>query len=240
MSRRNPRLSAHVHGLKKAQGRQADVAPFLQTNLEEPLSEVLWNSPDAVACRNLALSTCFVEGIKNGNLNPTAFGGYMVQDSVYCCKAKYSIDAAICRAPDGDVKTYLEKESESYEGYYEELFTKWHIDDPTGISLSQACQSYADFEHLVASTEDTIYMIVAMIPCMKLWPWLGKQLEQGDHGVYNEWYQNNFDPTYDGYKVLDAFVDDAAAQGTIDDVKAMEVFSRCMQGEYEFFNSANI
>ncbi|OWF39042.1 uncharacterized protein LOC110465552 [Mizuhopecten yessoensis] len=227
MALRNPRLSLHVHDIAKRKVVKTDL---------EPLSQYLWEQTEST--RQKALATYFVQGVGKGNLNPTAFGGFMVQDSVYCYKAKGSIDVAASRAQEGDLKAYLQKESGSYESYYQDLFTKWHIKDATGIDLDPACQSYAEYEHLVASTKDTIYMIVAMIPCMKLWPWLGQQLQTFNHGVYTDWYNANFDPTYDGYKQLDEFVDTAGT--TIDKETALKVYSRCMEGEYEFFNSAQL
>ncbi|XP_021377136.1 uncharacterized protein LOC110465551 isoform X2 [Mizuhopecten yessoensis] len=201
----------------------------------EPLSEYLWKQTEAI--RNKALYTNFVQGIANGSLNPTAFGSYMVQDAVYCYKAKQSIDMSVSRAPDGELKDYLRKESTNYERYYQVLFLKWHIIDPVGVNMSEACESYADYEYQIAATEDTIYMLVAMLPCMKLWPWLGQQMSSFDHGVYTEWYNAYFDPQYDGYKALDIFVDEADASKTINRTKALQVFTRCMEGEYEFFNS---
>ncbi|XP_033749938.1 uncharacterized protein LOC117334425 [Pecten maximus] len=226
MALRNPRLSSHVNGKFKK---------FVKKTDAEPLSENLWNQTEGI--RQETLRTYFVQGIGNGDLNPTDFGEFMVQDSVYCQKAKASIDIAAEKAFPGPLKEYLSKESQSYEKYYKTLFKKWHIEDASGITLDDACKSYAAYENNVAVTEDTIYMIVAMIPCMKLWPWLGQQLESGKKGVYDEWYNDNFDPTYDGYKELDKFVDDAAITGSIDAQKALKVYAYCMSGELAFFGS---
>ncbi|XP_060080322.1 uncharacterized protein LOC132559716 [Ylistrum balloti] len=199
------------------------------------LSEYLWNKTEAI--RNKTLSTYFVQGIANGSLNPTAFGGFMIQDAVYCYKIKNSIDISADRAPDGELKEYLRNESAAFDSIYKYLSEKWRIKNPAGINLTESCQSYADYERQIASTEDTIYMLVAMTPCYKLWPWLGKQLQSVNHGVYNEWFNDNFNPYFDGYKMLDAFVDEAETNMSINRSKALEVFTRCMQGEYEFFNS---
>ncbi|XP_060076762.1 uncharacterized protein LOC132556373, partial [Ylistrum balloti] len=147
----------------------------VRTSDTESLSEYMWNKTEAI--RNKTLSSYFVQGIANGSLNPTALGGYMVQDSVYCYEVKHSIDISVDRATDGELKEYLRMKSASYERYYKDLFNKWRIESPTGINLSKACESYVDYERKVAATEDTIYMIVAMIPCMKLWPWLGQQVQ---------------------------------------------------------------
>ena len=54
---------------------------------------------------------------------------------------------------------------------------QWHIVDPSGIKLGAACENYVNHERNVATTMDPIYLVVAMIPCVKLWPWLGQQIE---------------------------------------------------------------
>ncbi|OWF39039.1 uncharacterized protein LOC110465566 [Mizuhopecten yessoensis] len=239
---RHLRLATNVHGLHKPVTKSTAVVIAVCLLLlvvpktdAESLSEYLWNQTESI--RNNALSTYFVQGIGNGTLNPTAFGSYMIQDSVYIYNAKRSIDSAVYRAPEGKLKEFLRGKSASFERYYHALFKKWHIKDPADIKVCAACQSYADYEHQIAATEDTIYMIVAMLPCYKLWPWLGQQLQSANHGVYDDWFNSNFDPQYEGYKALDALVDAADVKQTISRNKALEVYTRCMLGEYEFFDS---
>lgn len=203
----------------------------------EPLSEYLWKSTKAQ--QQNALKSKFVQGLQNGTLDPTDFGGYMVQDSVYCYHSKESIDTSAKKAKDPVLKDFLEKRSESYKKYYEELFTTWHIRDPTGIDLSKACADYAALEKEVAETMISLYLIVALIPCSKLWPWLGKKISNPPKkfGVYESWVNSNFDPNYDGYKKLDKIIDDAFLVGAIDKEQAVRVYSGCMTGEANFFNS---
>ncbi|XP_060076758.1 uncharacterized protein LOC132556368 [Ylistrum balloti] len=199
------------------------------------LSEFLWNKTEKI--RQEILTTYFIQGIGDGSLNPTAFGGYMVQNSVYIYKAKNSIDIARNAADSGPLKIYLGEASRSYEKKSKELFKNWQIENVEGISLNDACQAYADYEKAVASSQETIYLIVAMIPRMKLWQWLGGKLKPGNKGVYKNWYDNNFDADNIEYKKLDAFVDVAVANMTIDRKIALDIYTRCMEGELEFFKA---
>ncbi|KAL3858875.1 hypothetical protein ACJMK2_009124 [Sinanodonta woodiana] len=203
----------------------------------EPLSVYLWNSSKDQ--QQKALKSKFIHGLQNGTLDPTDFGGYMVQDSVYCFHSKESIDTAAGKATDPGLKDFLEKRSASYTKYYQELFTSWHIRDPAGIDLSKACAEYAALEKEVAETMISLYLIVALIPCAKLWPWLGQQISTPPKkfGVYESWVNTNLDPNYDGYKKLDKIIDDAFLVGAIDKNEAVRVYNGCMTGEANFFNS---
>ncbi|KAK3598232.1 hypothetical protein CHS0354_017914 [Potamilus streckersoni] len=216
----------------------ADRASQLRLKADvEPLSEYLWQSTKSQ--QEDALKSKFIQGLQYGKLDPADFGGYMVQDSVYCYYSKESIDTAAEKATDPTLKFFLEKRSESYKKYYEELFTTWHIRDPTGIDLSKACADYAALEKNVAETMASLYLVVALIPCSKLWPWLGKQISDPPHnfGVYESWVNSNLDPNYDGYKKLDKIIDDAFLVGAIDKEKALCVYKACMTGEANFFSS---
>jgi len=59
------------------------------------------------------------------------------------------------------------------------LFEQWHIADASGIDLGNACDGYVKHERNVATTMDPIYLVVAMIPRAKVWPWLGRHLKAG-------------------------------------------------------------
>ena len=56
------------------------------------------------------------------------------------------------------------------------MFEEWHIGDSKGIELGSGCQNYVNNLKDVANKKDPIYLVVAMIPCVKLWPWLGEQI----------------------------------------------------------------
>ncbi|KAL3888073.1 hypothetical protein ACJMK2_000455 [Sinanodonta woodiana] len=195
----------------------ADRASQLRLNsvCHERLSEYLWKS--TFIEQDEALQSPFIRNMSDGHLDPTHFGSFMVQDSIYCYYSKGSIDTAAAKSTDPILKAFLEKKSESYKKYYEELFNLWHIRNPYSIKLSEACEKYAALERNVAETMDPLYLVVALIPCYKLWPWLGKQLWQTPHnfGVYESWVRSNLDPSYDGYKKLEQIIDYAFMLGEI-------------------------
>lgn len=62
--------------------------------------------------------------------------------------------------------------------YGEELYQTWQVSGDTGIQINGGGLTYLDYDNLVARTMDTGYYLTCMIPCEKLWPWLGSQLSQ--------------------------------------------------------------
>ena len=60
--------------------------------------------------------------------------------------------------------------------YTKKMFDQWHIAYGPAIKLGSACEKYNNDIRNVAITMDPIYLVAALIPCAKLWPWLGQQL----------------------------------------------------------------
>ncbi|XP_052075267.1 uncharacterized protein LOC127712709 isoform X1 [Mytilus californianus] len=224
----------------------AAVSKLLQCTLSDKpcndydFCERLWT--ETKDTRMKALNTNFVQGVKGGMLHPTSFGAYTVQDAVYCQKAQESLSVAAKREEMGPLKIFLEHESTDYKSYYEDLFDKWHIRDGEAIYLGKECQEYVDTVADVASKDDAYYMLVALIPCARLWPWLGQQLTaaKDDFGAYTDWVNSNFNPSSEGYKKLEVRVNAAFSKQEIDEKKALSIYSKCMNGEAGFFGSVPI
>ncbi|CAC5425770.1 unnamed protein product [Mytilus coruscus] len=189
-----------------------------------------------------AFTSNFVQGVKDGILHPTSFGAYMVQDSVYCQRVTDSLKVAAEREKCGPLKRFLEQQKNDYEEYYEDLFKNWHIRDGKAIGLGKECQEYVDTVAGVADKDDAHYMLVALIPCGRLWPWIGQKLKEANHcfGAYTDWVNTNFKPTSEGYKKLEVLVNAALAKKKIEKQKALNIYSKCMNGEADFFGSVPI
>ena len=109
-------------------------------------------------------------------------------------------------------------------------FNFFHMDPP---------KTYVDNIRDVSENEIPIYTVVALIPCEKLWPWLGQQIGamDGNFGVYTLWARENLDPESTGYKKYEQQVQWAYEAGTVTAEKALEIFSTTMRDEANFFNS---
>lgn len=209
---------------------------------EEPLSVYLWNKTQIY--QQEALHSGFIQGLKDVSLDPQAFGGFMTQDSKFCCEATKSIKKAASKAETTLVRQFLEKKAKSYWSYSNDLCNTWHIanegGNADGIILGKACQAYVDHESYVAENLKSIYFIVAMIPCAKLWPWLGGEIgaDMNTFGVYTDWVNENLNPKGDA-KQYEVFINYAEAHGIIEREVALQVYTGSMKGEADFFTSVS-
>ncbi|CAG2188435.1 unnamed protein product [Mytilus edulis] len=149
-----------------------------------------------------AFRSNFVQGVKNGILHPTSFGAYMVQDSVYCQRVADALEVAAEREKYDPLKSFLGQLQNEYEGYYMDLFEKWHINDGKAIGLGEACQEYVKTVAEVAEKDDAYYMLVALIPCHCA-------------GAYTDWINSNFVSTSEEYRKLENLVNAALAEKKI-------------------------
>ncbi|XP_052799156.1 uncharacterized protein LOC128230756 [Mya arenaria] len=174
---RSPRSATHlVHHLDASTLMvAADVTDAISFKVTEILlSEYLWQQTQQY--HNQALQSGFVQGIRNATLDPESFRGFMLQDSVFCYEASKNIAIAESNTTDPFIKQFLQEQFQAYQDYYQALFNTWHIENVSGIKLGQACSAYIAHEHEVAMHYNSVYFVVALIPCAKLWPWIGQQI----------------------------------------------------------------
>ncbi|XP_069136619.1 uncharacterized protein [Argopecten irradians] len=192
--------------------------------------DYLWRNTEWY--RDKVLEASFVKGIKDGSLDPIAFGGFVIQDCIYLYEQYKCIEVAKEATKDADLKKILTKLMEKYKGYYEAAFKLWHIDNPSTIKLGPACQKYVEYMRK-ASTMDTIYFLVSMTPCMSLWAWLGQEIKRTNHGVYTQWVNSNFV----GGEVLEDLKQKIDTYRYFDYGTAIHLFRDALENEFDFFNS---
>ncbi|OWF39785.1 uncharacterized protein LOC110464623 [Mizuhopecten yessoensis] len=193
--------------------------------------DFLWNGSEKQWKQ--ALSTPFVQGVKDGSLDAIEFVRYVVQDSIYLQKMYEVIKKAASKAEEGAMKDFLKLVTTKFKGHYEAAFNRLHINNSSAIKLDSACQAYIDFVENAAQNMDTIYFLVSMSPCLKLWAWLGTQIGT-NHGAYNQWVASNFVSGSTLAGIIE-FIDKEGEK--FDRTKAMEVFKTGMEHEINFFNS---
>lgn len=208
---------------------------------QDSLSWRLWLECQDLAHR--ALESDYMQGIKNGALDPNRYGQYTVQDAVYCDRAEadyQTVEQRAKEAGEDDIAAFAKARHESYASYNLSTFAAWHIADPAAMKLSDAAEAYADFEHRVATEAAPIYGLIMMIPCNQLWAWLAGELREnaGPHNLYSFWIEGNDD--WGGAYRLDNFIDAwaAAHPGQVDRRQALYTYRSAMTGELNFFRSA--
>lgn len=56
------------------------------------------------------------------------------------------------------------------------MLKEWHIEDISGIKLGEACSNYVNHLGNVTNNFEPIYIVAALLPCVKLWPWIGEEI----------------------------------------------------------------
>jgi thiaminase/transcriptional activator TenA len=236
--------------LKKIQtARRIDTShPALPTDLvnknpppTDSFSWKLWLGSQDIAQE--ALKTDYIQGVANGTLDPNAYGIYNVHDAAYCYYAEGDYKRAEQRAKkegEDEIAAFAKVRHTSYATYRKEAFDSWGLKRATALVPGAAVQGYIDTERAVATTAPPIYLIVAMIPCDQLWPWLAGELSSkaSPTNLYSFWITGN--ASWHGAYVLDNFVDrwNSEHPGVLDAEKALAIYRACMTGEVNCFRAA--
>ncbi len=223
---------------------QALEAIPLNDKAPPPADSIAWKL--WLACQGIAeeaLNTDYIQGIKNGSLDPNNYGQYTLQDAVYCAHGQDDYKAIETRAQAAgysQLGAFAKARFDSYATYDTETFKESHIADASAVAPGDAVQAYIDFEHRIANEWHPIYGLICMIPCDQLWPWLATELKSnaGSENLYSFWITENAD--WGGAYRLDNFVDDwfAEYQQFYDWDKALFVYQSCMTCELNSFKSA--
>ena len=194
----------------------------------------MWRACEDIA--HQALETQFIQGIKNGTLDPTIYGAFNISDAYYCFHGADDYQTASNKCNDPILKAFLEKKYAGYQSYNETFPKTWRIKNAEGISPTQACLDYSNFETQVASTEEAIYTLVAMLPCEYLWAWLAAQLMPPSPGnLYASWITDNNYP--DGAYAMGNFLEGYKNSHSLNTQKATDIYRQAMQYELENFES---
>lgn len=203
------------------------------------LFDKMWN-----ACLDIAdqvYDTDFFKGIRNGKLDPNAYGGLMVQDAYYCFRAQDDYEAASTHAYDDACRQFLDKKHDSYVEYNAYYHDTWHVRETSGVIPGTDIYNYAELEATVASHEISPYVFVVMLPCEYLWTWvanrcLGDKATDPD-SLYHFWIDGNHGEARGATQmelILETYRD------KVDEDKAMRIFRQAMESELRVFTSATI
>jgi thiaminase/transcriptional activator TenA len=150
----------------------------------------------ATACRD----NRFVQGLATGTLDRASFAFYVGQDAVFLRSFARAYALCLAKAPGDEVmaafKTLLDgvfAELELHAGYA----ARWGV--PLDVEPAPATTAYTDFLLRVAALEPPGHACAAMVPCMRLYAWLGRELAPvvADDSPYREWVETYADPEFE-------------------------------------------
>lgn len=145
---------------------------------------------------NESFNTKYVQGIKNGNLNPNDYGKFIVEDSYYCMHGVKTLEIAYNNAKNfPEVQEMLGKVRDAYKDYTDKVFIEqWHILKEDSVSVRVHLRQYTDFERYVAEKRHPILTLVTLLPCYYLWSWLAwKMYDKVENNIYGSWITENLD-----------------------------------------------
>jgi thiaminase/transcriptional activator TenA len=199
------------------------------------LSAGLWSENGDLAAD--ALAHPFVRQLADGSLPPEDFAGYVAQDAFFLESFARAYALALARSADTATLLVL---TGLIGGVGEELrlhasyAARWGI-AMENVEPSPATLAYTDFLLATAATSALGTVFAAMTPCMRLYAWLGSELDADAAGQYGEWVRTYADP---GFQALATQLEHLLDEHADDAPRVRAAYRRAMQLEVAFFGSA--
>jgi thiaminase/transcriptional activator TenA len=198
------------------------------------LAAELWAANGDLAAA--ALAHPFVTGIADGSLPRERFAGYVAQDAFFL--ESFARAHALGVAHSSDRATF-DVFADLLAGVREELrlhgsyAVRWNI-DLTAVRPLPATLAYTDFLLATASLGGVGLTCAAMVPCMRLYAYLGQSLAGREAGPYAEWVTAYSDPGFEDLALTLERLLDATAP---DSPPVRRTYRRAMQLEVAFFDA---
>lgn len=197
----------------------------------------LWqtNQDLALAC----LQNSFVQGIGNGTLPKGNFAYYVGQDAFFLEAFARAYSIAAAKVPDWQgfnvfhgLADGVLQELKLHQSYAEE----WGVNLQT-VTPGAATRRYTDFLLATAWSQEVGVTAVAMLPCMRLYAFLGQKLAEG--GIPSHAY-SNWIRTYssDEFEPLAQQLAELADRYAILTPLVQSTYRYAMQCELDFFQAA--
>lgn len=203
----------------------------------QSLSETLWQNYKkwAIAC----LEHPFVQGIKQGTLPTKKFAYYVGQDAFFLEAFARAYSIAAAKSPDWEGFRIFHSLA---DGVLDELKLHHGYAANWDVSLDQvepgaATRQYTDFLLATAWSQDIGITACAMLPCMKLYAFLGEQLAQPQvpQHSYSDWIRTYSSAEFTPLVVqLSDLVNQYAVAGDL----SKSAYRYAMQCELNFFQAA--
>lgn len=200
----------------------------------------LWDRNLSVAetCR----SSRFVTALARGELPRSTFAAYIAQDAVFLEAFARAYALCVARAAD---RREMDAFRALLDGVFDELRLhstyagRWGA--PLDVAPAAATSAYTDFLLRVAALEPVGHAVAAMAPCMRLYAWLGEQLDgvTPADGPFREWIDTYASADFHELaSTLEALLDgETGGRATSEPVMASH-YAQAMRLELAFFEAA--
>lgn len=201
------------------------------------IAESLWreNQDLAIAC----LENPFVQGIADGTLPKAKFSYYVGQDAFFLEAFARAYSIAAAKAPDWqgfnvfhDLAGGVLQELNLHQSYA----SQWGV-DLKAVEPGAATRRYTDFLLATAWSQDVGVTTAAMLPCMRLYAFLGQTLAQNgipEH-TYSDWIRTYSSDEFEPLAVQLGQLANRYAELT---PIVQSTYRYAMQCELDFFQAA--
>ncbi|MFK7742082.1 MAG: bifunctional hydroxymethylpyrimidine kinase/phosphomethylpyrimidine kinase [Planctomycetota bacterium] len=209
------------------------------------LADQLWRADSDLA--DACLVHPFVRGLADGCLPPWRYRDYVAQDAfflrafgeAYELAGKAAVDSADDAAEDADGRALYQR---LREGIDEELQLHRAMAQRLDIDLetvqpTAATLGYTDFLLATAARRPEPCIAAAMLPCLRLYAWLGQQLlpRLDADSPWADWVRTYADPGFDAlWRQLAPRLESESVGGE----ELARTHRRAMELELRFFDSA--
>lgn len=205
--------------------------------MEIALAESLWQQNQDLAIASL--HSPFVQGIGDGSLPPDKFAYYVGQDAFFleAFARAYSIAAAKAPEWEGFSVFYQLAGGVLQElNLHQNYAAQWGV-DLRAVEPGAATRRYTDFLLATAWSHEVGVTASAMLPCMRLYAFLGHQL--AEHGIpthaYEDWIATYSSAEFEPLTIqLATLANQYATPGPL----VASTYRYAMQCELDFFQAA--
>ncbi|AFY33710.1 TenA family protein [Calothrix sp. PCC 7507] len=186
-----------------------------------------------------ALNHPFVQGIGDGTLAQHKFAYYVGQDAFFLEAFARAYSVAAAKAPDWeafvifhDLADGVLQELRLHQGYA----AQWNV-NLQNVKPDVATRRYTDFLMAIAWGKEIGITAAAMLPCMKLYAFLGQELAKKgipDH-VYSDWIRTY---TSGEFEALVEQLEKLVNQYAVLNQEIQSTYAYAMQCEVDFFQGA--
>ena len=187
-----------------------------------------------------ALNTKFIQGMAEGILLPSEFGGYMLQDTAYLGHVSAMYKEAARKLEEqgnNDFALFFWERAERYDKDFRQSLETWRLESEACVKTGPAVRMYMQYQRGVV-LENPKYLPIATLPCSMLWPWMAGNLigkVNPKNAYYKQWFSMNVRETGQQGKT-ELFVDKYFTEE--DEKKSLQIFCLGLMMEANFFLEA--
>ncbi|XP_039523769.1 uncharacterized protein si:ch1073-67j19.1 isoform X2 [Pimephales promelas] len=200
----------------------------------EDVYEYLWEKNKDIA--NKTLGTDFLIQMQNGSLQAERYVNFTIQDIGYLLRVTRMLKRLSGKdTQPTELRDFMKGRYSSYKSFADFMLKQYFFKGEPPIQQTPAMRKYLSFYRNLLEKEDPLYFAVGLLPCSRLWVWLGNNLSIPPTNAYYTWKVDNMGghPEKHYRALLNKSLNTPEKVS-----KANVIFRTQMQNEHDFFFSS--